>query len=276
MLRRHLPLGDHPDRWLLISQVEHARLSYDLASHWGNNQVSAVLSASNTSQAPLRHEWLAAVHHHDDGWGSWEADPPIDPQEGRPYSFLDMPREAALDIWRDSIYFARRHGLLAGWCVARHFAELLRGSRDAEQSLSRQWLAEMESLAEGWLGEWLAQDSGRQRSLAERGLAGLQFFDWLSLWLCLHCPGASEEGGSEPGQMQPGWDQSPSVELVAAMTQTRGEARQVAVRPWPFDVEELHVEVLGYAIPTGRYSSESQMIERRIPHSLAWHLVPTS
>src|SRR5690606_1098412 len=113
MLRRDLPLSDTPERWLLISQIEHARISGELARAWGNTEVAAVIApqgAADAQRRAIRDEWLAAVRHHDDGWAGPEADPAVDQVLGRPYSFLDMPREESLGVWRDSIHLTRRHG----------------------------------------------------------------------------------------------------------------------------------------------------------------------
>src|SRR5690606_15254486 len=149
--------------------------------------------------------------------------------EGRPYSFLDMPGDSALAIWRDSIHFARQYGPFAGWCVAHHFLELLAGGSDAERPSAQDWQQEITSLVEPWRDEWLGQDRTHTPQLAGQGLAGLQFFDWLSLWFCLECPGTSEEPGTEPRQFEPTWQPSPAIVFHPAATQARGEPRQVTV-----------------------------------------------
>ncbi len=272
MLRRHLPLADNPERWLLVSQIEHARLSFDLARVWGNDQFPPVLAGDH----PLRDEWLRAVYHHDDGWGSSEADPPLDPVEGRPYSFLDLPREESLVLWRDSIHLARREGPFAAWCVARHFMALLESSDDVALPAAQQWLAEMESHCQGWLEEWRPSTTATADEVAARSLHGLQWFDWLSLWFSLECPGTTDDRAAEPCVAETTWGAPREVAFVPASTQSRGTPRQVVVRPWPFAVESLDLEVLGYALPVRHYRAHDELIERRMPLSLAWHLVPAN
>src|SRR5687768_8556541 len=81
------------DGWLLISQVDHARLAGDLAAAWGNETVPGL---------PLA-EWLVpAIRDHDEGWRNWEAAPTVT-DEGRPRPFTEMPAAEAAAIWDVSI-----------------------------------------------------------------------------------------------------------------------------------------------------------------------------
>lgn len=81
------------DGWLLISQVDHARLAGDFAAAWGNNRVPGL---------PLA-EWLVpAVRDHDEGWRTWEAAPTVT-EAGRPRQFTEMPAAEATAIWTRSI-----------------------------------------------------------------------------------------------------------------------------------------------------------------------------
>lgn len=272
MLRRQLPLAEPPQRWLLLSQVEHARLSFDLARHWGNEAVPPVVDVAQAGEQ-VRAEWLRGVYHHDDGWGASEADPPIDPEEGRPFSFLDLPRDQSLAIWRDSIHLARREGPLAGWCVARHFIALLESSDDAQMPIAQDWVAELRQVSDGWFDQWQSLSSVHETETAERCHHGLQWFDWLSLWLCLECPATGDDPPTEPHRAETTWGEVRAIELIPAENQSRGEPRRVVVKPWPFAVPELRLQVLGYAIPARRYTDYDELVERRVPQSLAWHLV---
>ena len=57
MIRR-----DAGDDWLLISQVEHARIAAEIASAWGNDRFAAV---------PMHDLLVHAVRHHDDAWARY-------------------------------------------------------------------------------------------------------------------------------------------------------------------------------------------------------------
>src|SRR5262249_14641356 len=102
-------------RWILISQIEHARLAVRLAEHW-----------SGRGFAPLmpRRELLWAVEHHDDGWRAWETAPGVDPTSGRPRSFVEMEPSDSVAIWTRSIDEAADAGPLEAYLVAGHFSSL--------------------------------------------------------------------------------------------------------------------------------------------------------
>lgn len=86
-------LREANDGYLLISQVDHARLAGALAESWGNRRVAGL---------PLA-EWLVpAIRDHDEGWRNWEASPTVT-AEGRPRSFTEMPTAEATALWSVSI-----------------------------------------------------------------------------------------------------------------------------------------------------------------------------
>jgi hypothetical protein len=125
--------GDQPACWALISQIEHARLAYDLATHWSELPLSDGLLSETV---------LPTIFHHDDGWAAWDNAPQVDPQSGRPLSFLEMPLAESLDIWTGSIQAVEPFGPLASWLVAEHFTKLLAPSHHAEAAIAKSWLAE--------------------------------------------------------------------------------------------------------------------------------------
>ena len=96
MIRRNVTTENGQPGWLLISQVEHARISGEFAESWIDSPTA------NVTFLPLINpeELLPAIYHHDDGWQDWEKSPEVDPQTGRPLAFTEMPLEVALEIWR--------------------------------------------------------------------------------------------------------------------------------------------------------------------------------
>ncbi len=278
MIRRDIPLSSDPKHWLLLSQIEHARLSGELAKAWRAGRSDSSAGLFPALEEPIRTELLAAIRHHDDGWAAWEANPPIDSRVGRPDSFLELPRDESLVIWRDSIEVCRRIGPLAGWVVAGHFARLLRDSDDADTTGAQKWLAEIEKDQEVWLADWIqANRLANGASLAQDGLFFLRLFDWLSLWLCCQCPAITGDAPAKPMILDEGplrdapicfktTDESPA--FVA------GDPRTVYVAPWPFAEPEVSLDALGYAVPVKAYASSEELAKRRMPRRLRWRLVP--
>jgi hypothetical protein len=244
MIRRNIDLDHGIPAWLLISQVEHARISGELARAWSE---------------PFPEEVLAAIAHHDDGWAAWEAAPRIDPQRGCPYSFLEMPIAEALTIWDDSIAAARRIGALSGWIVAGHFLSLASGSEQATSSLAQSWLREMTNKRAAWLAEWQKSDASHTLALAERGQQLLLTVDLLSLWLCCDGPVSVDDPGSIANSEMN--TRNATVLGKYRFTPKNKSVRndeivwQGSIDPWPLAVPELTVAAPATAAAVARYDS---------------------
>ncbi len=267
MIRRDVPRGsEKPGRWLLISQPEHARLSYELAASWGNETVPPLVcppDEADHSLAGVRRELLAAILHHDDGWLGWSDSPLIDPEHGRPYAFTEMPTAEAQRIWTDSIAACRGHGPLAGWVVASHFSAL-QSKRDGDYPEWIAWLEETDAQRAGWLAEWLAASEHHTQELADRCLAWLQAFDWISLWLCCRCPVMPGDELVEPltvGGDETGW---PAVSFTPC------SAGVVRIEPFPLGPQRFKLRVTGYLLPIRRGSNT---VEALLPSRVSWDLI---
>lgn len=271
MIRRELKLDSGRTDWLLISQVEHARVSGELARHWVADWVTE--------------EVIAAIEHHDDGWASWEARPRIDPVEGRPYAFLDeMPRDETRTIWDGSIAAARQIGPLAGWIVAGHFSALLRNADHVGDPGADAWLAATDRRRNGWLREWLADRADHSEHDAKHALRLLQACDFLSLWLCRKCPVADNETirNVEPFRFESTADGVGPIEFLARSNGASPPSRNspfddsgwnVVGAPWPFDVPELRLEAGANLVPIQRYGTTDELLDKRQPVRLHWRLV---
>lgn len=103
--------------WLLISQLEHARIAAELAEAWNDAELI---------HFPHRAELLSAVRHHDDGWAVWESKPTIN-DDGEPREFTEMPMSVAMSIWIRSIDICanRSYGDAAYAAVLKEFREFL-------------------------------------------------------------------------------------------------------------------------------------------------------
>lgn len=278
MIRRNVPLTEGPDKWLLISQVEHARVSADLATAWGGGRVAEVVCGADDTNLHLqqaRRELLAAILHHDDGWAGWEASPSLDPEAARPYSFTELPRRDSLVLWRDSLLHARQIGPLAAWVVAGHFEQLLEDSHDAYCEASEHWLSEVRRWRNKWLAEWRSLNRpAHTLALANQCHEWLRLFDWLSLWLCCYCPARLDDEICDGTTLADGVLAKTPVELRPSDRQATSDAREVLVSVWPFAEDAVEVDALGYAVPAKRYETAEQLAKSRSPMRLRWRLVP--
>lgn len=273
MIRREATDPDGKPAWILISQVEHARLSAEVARHWG---------AGGVLPLEPRDELLTTIAHHDDGWAAWEERPSIDPAHGRPYDFMEMPLEEALPIWDRSIAVAQRlAGRLGGWLVASHFCVLLRRGRDAHPhpadyvERADAWLVEADQHRARWLAEWQRRNPARHTAeLADRGLAQLQMFDALSLWFCCADREAPKRLSTPTG---PSIVLSPTGGQAVATRSAGGCLGQtVRVAPWPFTVPAVELSTSGRLVAADRFADASALAAA--PSAivrLAWVLQPS-
>jgi hypothetical protein len=268
MIRRAWPLGaSSPERWLLILQPDHARLSFELAKAWGGTAVAPLNCADDDSShtlAGVRAEVLEAIRRHDDGWIGYQ--PLADTDTGLPLNFTEMPADASQAIWNGSIDACREIGPLAGWMAASHF-QALQAKHDADDAEWAVWRRDVERRREAWLNEWLACSPLPTAALADRCLAWLQAFDWMSLWLCCVCPITGE--GVAPvdplvvGDRAVGW---PPVEFAP-----QRQNGLVHVAPWPFATRRLQLEIDARVLTSGKGAADAEDGERV---QLAWRLEP--
>jgi len=254
MIRREIQLVDQPVQWLLISQVEHARISGLLAAHCLPRDFTAPLSA----------ELLEAVIHHDDGWAAWEAKPPLDAEHHRPPSFRELPLELSLPIWTASIEAAAASGPLAARIVSEHFLALLKASDKPPAPSASAWQQSIAAKSVEWLASWQAiNPKSHTPALAEQALRWLQLLDVMSLWLCSVCPGAGEQVPEPPV----GYHVSGSLE-----TEFYYEPGYVHMRPWRFNVSELTLSAAGWLLPVRQYRTPEEMLASRTEHKVCWQI----
>ena len=181
MIRRDTTGPDQTPAWILISQIQHAQVAAELASHWVGYEPL-------TAGSPLREMLLASIARHDDGWQQWDQSPQIDPLRGRPFDFTEMPPDDSLAIWRESIEMAAGIGPLSAYMVAGHFLKLLHRSDSwaaGPDSAAARWSGDFEQRRGDWLATWVERTpAAHSVELAKSAIETLQFFDMLSLWLC--------------------------------------------------------------------------------------------
>ena len=274
MIRREMFLPEGDRVWALISQVEHAHLAADLARSWRDP-----LAPEETRDGPrtsaAEDELLAAIEHHDDGWAEWEEAPELDPEHGRPRSFMEMPQPDSLAIWSKSIAVAEQIGPLAAWVVAGHFSALLKiggEARSAEADLAREWNDLMRSRRTAWLGHWTASAADHTQEVADHALQALQFFDAASLWICCTCP--------PEGPLTAVADDDAVLTLEGtdyrftsrALRNAPHEAPRGTIRPWPVEGDDAQFSVDCRIVPAGGFRTTEELLQAQQPYRLTWRL----
>lgn len=263
MIRRETTAQQEEQRWILISQVEHARLSGMMADAW-NDEAFA--------RSEWRPEMVAAITHHDDGWAAWEVAPKVDGESGRPLDFTETALTDSLAIWRESIQAAADIGPLAAYMVSGHFSRLLerfssRWKSDATlTALVNNFFSEQQAERDKWLAMW-QKTVGQPgtHAAAETAVSWLQLFDALSLWLCCadrHDPQAFSLPTGASVDFQPRGPCSLSVSPCS-----------LSASPWPFKDPAVMLEAVGRAVPAQPYENPSDLVTAAAePVRLKWSL----
>ena len=210
---------------LCITQPAHAGLSGQLARAWGNGLFP---------EPRPREDVVTAAAQHDLGMAAWDADPELNPETGRPMSFLEMPLATHLRLWSNAPRLALTQSRWTALLVSMHGAYLYEGRADqpgVSEYLDRQRQIQSELRSSLEVSE--ADASRAQRQLAA--------WDWMSLALCRD-------------------DLPATVEADRAMRLERAGEGAVTVAPWPFGVEDLAVSVEGRRLD-GRFEDEAAMRE---------------
>jgi hypothetical protein len=268
MIVREVQFADSPGQWLLISQVEHARLSSDLAlrclKKFGNG-VSGLHY--------VRKELFAAILSHDDGWSEWELNPQLDPESGKPLSFMELPLADALKVWNDSIKLASCLGDLPQWLISGHFSALLCTiGHHSREPLAREWLQEIATKRSEWFAAWHARNPTLHTAdIAGEALKWLQLFDILSLWPCAQYPVPGEVIRKQPEPLNiDNWtlvrEIHPHFEL------TGNKHPRIVFSPWPFEMREITITAAAHLVPVRKYTSSAELLTARVPFTAEWKL----
>lgn len=186
---------DAGDAWQIVLQPDHADLCEQLCRAWGSEGLVA----------PRPLEPLAvSSRRHDDGWAVWERSPSLDPETGRPRSFLDVQVPLHLHFYRACISAVTEEDPYAGLLVSMHGAGIYRGRYDSQPTLKLTHADDVRELVDAFVAE-------QERSNPERiGAIGLdederwvnyrflQVFDRLSLYFCMKDLDNGESDTLEP------------------------------------------------------------------------------
>ncbi|HEY2603456.1 MAG TPA: DUF3891 family protein [Thermoleophilaceae bacterium] len=208
MLIRQEPDGS----FLAIGQASHAWLSGQLARAWGNERFGAV--------EPWEEVCLGAEQH-DVGWALWDLDPAIDPDTGRPHSFISLPIAEKIALWSEAPRHMLSQSRYAALLVSMHGSALYErfpphdpdGLRIVERFLDEQ-------------RAFQARHSGGLDADQLRRNQKLVFaWDYISLALCLDWAPATVEDVPSAGEPV-------TLEL----------AEDGELDPWPFRDERVELQ----------------------------------
>lgn len=224
---------------LVIGQPAHAWVTSQIARAWGN--------ASYPAATPLEPVCLAAVQH-DSGWAEVDLAPLLNPETGRPRTFLQMPRAEHLRIWRTSPARVMAQCRYAALIISRHGTSLYDKVDPApsEAEMIAAHLAEQHALQ-------AELSAGLDMEEVARNGALLKTWDRISLALC-H------------------WELPARVGDFTLAE----DGAVVRLGPWPFSADRVEILCEGRELP-GTFASEAELraaFDAAPAVALRWTLVP--
>ncbi len=109
MIRRDIDGG-----WILITQDDHAVLSFDIMKNWGNSRFEEIIPNEQV---------LTAIKEHDCGWKKWDSSSVLNKQNNYPTNFIEMYTNDQYVIWKNSYESLRDDSSYAASLVALHFSK---------------------------------------------------------------------------------------------------------------------------------------------------------
>jgi hypothetical protein len=223
------------DAAVVIGQASHAWLSGQIARAWGGDAV--------VPPEP-REDVCLAAEQHDVGMALWDLAPSLNPETGRPRSFLEMELAVHLALWTAAPEHLLTQSRYAALLVSRH-GTILYGRSDLDAMAPerakpiRVYLAQQREMQAA-----LIADLGISEADVERNARLVFAWDWRSLGLCLGWP----EGDTPPMPLAGGDGRVHFVPTEDGAT----------LDPWPFAVPELVVHCEGKRLE-GRFEDEAAM-----------------
>lgn len=233
---------------IMIGQTDHARLSGQLAAHWGNDEFAKPQPFNSVARAAM---------YHDSGWYGYETNPTISPETKKPMNFLQVPwgppqRKAFqwaidwmtdIDPYSGALLSRHRTGLQRGrYGVVKHpvFYNTKNILDDNVDFLEKNEQRQLELVGEA------------DKKQFEVNFKLFQTWDLLSLELCNK---AILDNYIDP--VPKSYNEGDEVQLRFKSL----EARTVEVTPYPFDMRPLNVHVYRRRLPAQSFDDQDSFIE---------------
>jgi hypothetical protein len=216
-------LREDGDAVVCIGQPAHAWLAGQIARNWALGRVE-----------PWEEVCLAADQH-DLGMAAWDSAPELNPETGRPYSFIEMPLRTHLRLWTAAPWLVITQSRYAALLTSMHGAALygmrdLGRMSDEDADAVRAYIAGQRELQERLSDGYDPLEVQRNQQL-------IWVWDFLSLALCLRWRDRSIRLGDD--------------ELTAS---------EHTIEPWPFRDDAVTLRTEGRRLE-GRFDDEDEMRE---------------
>jgi hypothetical protein len=235
-------LREDGDAVIAIGQPAHAWISGQLARAWGNDRFPA---------PEPREEVCLAAEQHDLGMAGWDAEPRLNPETGRPLTFMEMPTEVHLELWTRAPRLALVQSRYAALLVSLHgtllysYRDWSRAPEDTQRAVEE--YREGQRSLQNELVRSLREDPRYalhvEQDALERNRRLVGAWDAISLMLCM---------GRLPYAVE--------VPERIDLTEAPGGGVRARLDPWPFRSDALTVSCEGRRLE-GRFETDEELRE---------------
>src|SRR3954452_24124756 len=217
-------LHETEDGVICIGQASHAWVSGQLARRWGNERFAR--------PEPFDEVCLGAEQH-DVGMAEWDLGSDLNPDTGRPRSFMEMPLATHLGLWSRAPRKVLTQSPYAALIVSMH-GHALYANRDTlepgegDSDAVRRFVAEQEAFQADLL-RTMDEDPDRAR----RNQVLVWALDFLSLAPLMGWLPDTVQAPTRPGEPHAELDVRPADGL------------RLTVDPWPFSEDEVRIRYQG-------------------------------
>ena len=237
MIRRDVKEG-----WVLINQHDHAELSGEIMTFWGNKEFS---------RPEPYDEVLFALRGHDNGWKEWDSSPRINPVNQYPMNFLEITSSDQADIWRRCF---KRHSVLHPYgsaLIALHFGKLNEKSlnKNSNNNMAKSLHNEIIDFVSNMLKiNALDLNLSSLPKDVQVNLGLVQVGDIVSLALC------HGWSSNEIKYAPLNYDSS-----LTTLSLQSSDGSNFTIRPYPFAEPSLRFQVRGRKLKQKKFSNDTEL-----------------
>lgn len=254
------------NQFLLFTQDDHARLSGEMASRIGNERFARPEPFDAV---------VAGIGMHDCGWPVHDEQPTLNGQ-GLPLHVFETPVELSCRVWTESVRRAVEENAYSGLLVSLHVMALsaIAQSHYSDQSKRLEFARELFEINRFQQNQIEIQETLRAKlglrvdvplkyGLAPKGTSkeeDLLLFNYQLLKatdrisLCLLCD-------SQPFNSIDNIYPRPGAEAIELHLECVSDWT-LRIKPWPFDVEQLEMQIPFRAIPAQAYAGDLEYQSR--------------
>jgi hypothetical protein len=253
---------DH-DRLLVVLQIEHSHAAGLVMAHWGNETFARPEPFNAV---------VVATGGHDSAWWDWEIRPTLN-EQGHLIDYYrsnEVLGQVWVDFTTDWIERLARRDPYAAYLVSMHHEGLLSGGfgvlpnmPDRRNEQVVQEFARVQQAFRRGLHDQLVRSERYGRYMTDehlwRNYKLVQVGDRLGQLLCNRHPFNSTERRTGPGTTLDNIPVAPGMEDTTLTLDIQDETRAI-VRPYPFDVDRLEINIAGRLVPLKSYADEEEFV----------------